>query len=644
MTGATVSLDHLEALLDESPPFNVLSGAERHGLFDEALLAFYEPNTEILAYGVVPAHPRYLYLVISGAVQLTNTESGRLIDRCDEGAVFGHYALLREGPLPYEARAIEPTQCVLIPEAAFFRVYRSNQAFAAFFDNDLATFTARLRREQADPIGAHLLLNTPLRTLVQRLPIGCGPEVSVQEAARIMRAERIGSILVMRDDRRPLGILTNSDLRDKVVAEGRLPDMPVQMLMSAPPVTIAAHAPVLEGLVLMARHGMHHLVLTEDGTVETPVVGILSGQDIAHARGHDPVATIKRIEQAGSLATLASLREEAFLLLRQLRRQGVSAVDLLRISTELNDRLAVRTLQLVEAQLREERPSQMVGFPWVWMALGSEGRREMSFKADQDNALIYADPHDETQAFRAEQWFGELARRANEALEQVGFPRCPADTMASNARWRQALSGWKHTFRRWIFEPDEKALLHASIFFDLRALYGAGELVEQLKDELQRALQEARGFLPFMMRNALRNRPPLSFFRRFVLERSGEQRPGFDIKLRGLMPITDLARILALEAGYLRTTSTLDRLQVAAERIPEVRPTCQNLQEAYSLLTEVRMDHQLYQIEQGQLPDNHIVPDQLSSVQRKMLKIIFSMIQEAQEALAMRYGAHMIRL
>ncbi|AEN72694.1 putative CBS domain and cyclic nucleotide-regulated nucleotidyltransferase [Rhodothermus marinus SG0.5JP17-172] len=644
MEGETVSLDHLEELLDDSPPFNVLSGAERRQLFDEALLAFYEPGTEILAQGVVPAHPRYLYLVVSGAVQLTDTESGRLIDRCDEGAVFGHYALLREGPLPYEARAIEPTQCVLIPEAAFFRVYRSNRAFAAFFDNDLAAFSARLRREQADAVGAPLLLNTPLRTLVRRPPIGCAPETPVQEAARIMRAERIGSILVMDAERRPVGILTNSDLRDKVVAEGRLPDMPVEALMSAPPVTIAADAPILEGLVLMARHGFHHLVLTEDGTAASPVVGVISGQDIAHARGHDPVATIKRIEQADSLAVLASLREETFVLLRQLRHQGAPAVDLLRISTELSDRVAVRVLELVEAQLREERPDQTPELPWVWMALGSEGRREMSFKADQDNALIYADPHDETRARRAEEWFGELARRANDALEQVGFPRCPADMMASNPRWRQALSGWKRTFRRWIFEPDEKALLHASIFFDLRALYGAGELVEQLKDDLQQALQEERGFLPFMMRNALRNRPPLSFFRRFVLDRSGEQRPGFDIKLRGLMPIVDLARILALEAGYLRTTGTLDRLQAAAERIPEVRQTCQNLQEAYRLLTEVRLDHQLRQIEAGQPPDNHIVPEQLSGVQRKMLKIVFSMIQEAQEALAMRYGAHMIRM
>ncbi len=642
MEDKTFSLDHLEELLDDTPPFNILSGTERHQLFDEALLAFYGPGTEILAQGVVSAHPRYLYLVVSGAVQLTDTESGRLIDRCDEGAVFGHYALLREGPLPYEARAIEPTQCVLIPEAAFFQVYRSNRAFSAFFDNDLAAFSARLHRVQADAVGVHLL-HTPLRTLVRRPPVGCVPETLVQEAARIMRAERIGSILVMDADRCPVGILTNSDLRDKVVAEGRLPDMPVEVLMSTPPVTIAADAPILEGLVLMARHGFHHLVLTEDGTATSPIVGVISGQDIAHARGHDPVATIKRIEQADSLAVLAALREESFVMLRQLRHQGVPAVDLLRISTELSDRVAVRVLELVEAQLRAERSDQAPELPWVWMALGSEGRREMSFKIDQDNALIYADPHDEARARCAEQWFGELARRANEALEQVGFPRCPADMMASNPRWRQALSGWKRTFRRWIFEPDEKALLHASIFFDLRALYGASELVEQLKDDLQQTLQAERGFLSFMMRNALRNRPPLSFFRRFVLDRSGEQRPGFDIKLRGLMPIVDLARILALEAGYLRTTGTLDRLQAAAERIAEVRQTCQNLQEAYRLLTEVRLDHQLRQIEEGKPPDNHIAPEQLSGVQRKMLKIVFSMIQEAQEALAMRYGAHMIR-
>ncbi|MDQ7040236.1 MAG: DUF294 nucleotidyltransferase-like domain-containing protein [Rhodothermus sp.] len=644
MAGKTVSLEHLETLLDDTPPFNVLSWDERQQLFEEALLVFYEPGTQILAQGVVPAHPRYLYLVVSGAVQLTDTSSGQLIDRCGEGDVFGHYALLREGALPYEARAIEPTQCILIPEAAFFRVYRSNRAFAAFFEKDLGAYTGRLRLAHADAAGAQLLLNTPLRALVRRPPVRCTPETSVQVAAQIMRAERVGSILVMDDGQRPVGILTNSDLRDKVVAEGRLPDMPVQVLMSTPPITIAADAPLLEGLMLMARHGLHHLVLTEDGTAASPVVGVISGQDMAHVRGHDPVATIKRIEQADTPEILAALRQEAFMLLRQLRRQGVAAIDLLRISTELNDRIVVRTLALVEAQLRTEQPDLVVELPWAWMALGSEGRREMSFKTDQDNALIYADPHEEQRARRAAQWFAVLARRANEALEQVGFPRCPADMMASNPRWRQPLGTWKHTFQRWIFSPDEKALLHACIFFDLRALYGAGELVAQLKADLQQALREGRGFLSFMMRNALRNRPPLSFFRRFVLDRSGAQQPGFDIKLRGLMPITDMARVLALEIGYLRTTGTLDRLQMAAERLPEVRQTAHNLQEAYRFLTELRLDHQIRQIEEGQIPDNHIVPEQLSGVQRKVLKVVFTMIQEAQEALAMRYGAHMIRM
>ncbi|WP_243664210.1 CBS domain-containing protein [Rhodothermus marinus] len=190
-----------------------------------------------------------------------------------------------------------------------------------FFDNDLAAFSARLRREQADAVGASLLLNTPLRTLVRRPPVGCAPETPVQEAARIMRAERIGSILVMDADRRPVGILTNSDLRDKVVAEGRLPDMPVEALMSAPPVTIAADSPILEagadGAARVSSPGAHR---RRHG--RQPVVGVISGQDIAHARGHDPVATIKRIEQADSLAVLASLREESFVLLRQLRHQA----------------------------------------------------------------------------------------------------------------------------------------------------------------------------------------------------------------------------------------------------------------------------------------------------------------------------------
>lgn len=635
MASQPVTLETLAALLDSTPPFEGLTPAARRMLFEEALLVSYEAGDVILAQGVIPAHPRYLYLVVSGAVQQVDKDTGRLVDHSEAGDVFGYDALLHEAPLPYEARALEPTQCVLIPEAAFFRVYRSCETFAAFFEKNLQLYAHRLDRSRMDMAGAQLLLTTPLRALVHRAPVGCAPETTVQEAARCMREARVGSILVLDTDGRALGILTNSDLRDKVVAEGRMPDMPVSQLMSTPLITLPAYAPVMEGLMTMARHRLHHLVLTESENPDSPVVGVISGQDIAHVRGHDPVATLKRIEKADAIATLAVLRQEAFALLRQLRQQGMAATDLLYLAAELSDRIVVRILQLTEAQ----QPDKALAIPWAWMALGSQGRREMGFQTEQANALIYADPYSEQRARWAEDWLGKLAHQANEALEAVGFARC-SEVIASSPPYRQSVSGWKHTFRHWIDNPDEKVPI--SLFFDLRALYGAAALVEQLKADLQQTLQQAQGFLAWMMHNALRNRPPLSFFGRFLLDRSGKQQPGFDIQQRGLMPITDLARVLALEAGYVHATGTLDRLQVAAQ-LPGVKQIAQDLQEAYRFLVELQLYHQLQQIEAGQPPDNLIAPEELTSGQRKMLKLVFSIIQEAQEALATRYSAHKIR-
>ncbi len=636
MAPQPVTLETLTTLIESTPPFDGLTPAMRQLLFEQALLVSYEADDIILAQGVIPAHHRYLYLVVSGAVQLVDLESGRMVDYCEEGDVFGQHALLQEGPLPYEARALQPTQCVLIPEAAFFRAYRSCEAFAAFFEKDLQRYTLRLSSTRIDVAGAQVLLTTPLRALVQRPPVGCTPQTTVQEAARRMREERIGSILVLGADGRALGILTNSDLRDKIVAEGSTPEMSVGQLMTTPLITLPAHAPVIEGLMTMARYRVHHLVLTESEAPDSPVVGVISGQDIAHVRGHDPVATLKRIEQADSPATLAVLRQEAFALLRQLRQQGMKASDLLHLNSTINDRIVARILKLIEAQ---QQPDEEWAIPWAWMALGSEGRQEMSFKTDQDNALIYADPYSDQRARWAEDWLGKLALQANAALEAVGFARCPADIMASNPHWRQSISSWKHTLRRWISYPDKKIEMQVSALLDLRAVYGAGELVEQLKVDLQQAVQERRGFLTFMMRHALRNRPPLSFLGRFVLDRSGEQRRGFDLKLRGLMPITDLARVLALEAGYVRSSGTLDRLHTAAAQLPQVRQIAQDLQEAYRFLVELQLDHQLQQIEAGKPPDHYIVPEQFTSGQRKMLKLVFSIIQKAQEALAAHYGA-----
>jgi CBS domain-containing protein len=215
--------------------------------------------------------------------------------------------------------------------------------------------------------------------------------------------------------------------------------------------------------------------------------------------------------------------------------------------------------------------------------------------------------------------------------------------MARNPKWRLRLAGWKRTFRRWIAEPDPHGVMHTTIFFDLRGLYGALPLVRALTDHLRALLDAEPGYLPFLMRDALDTRVPLSFFRRFVVERSGDHSGTLDLKRRGLAPVVDLARVMALDAGFFDSTNTLDRLAHVRDVVPGIAASADNARDAYRFILDLRLDHQLRAVEAGRPPDNHVAPEELSKVQQTMLKAAFSAISDLQEVLAHRYGAGLMR-
>lgn len=626
-------------LLENAPAFDRLPAEVRRGLLGETHLRYYAPGEVILEQG--RTEHEYLYIVESGFVRLTDAHTGRLVEEYGEGEMFGNYALMKGGELPFEAKAVEPTVCLLLGAVRFRELYEAYEPFAAFFDKDIRGYAP----DEEDPFdaasasGAQLLFGTQLGDLVSREPVICSPKATVREAARTMKEEDANSIVVLDDDR-VVGILSDADLRSRVVAESLPPETPVGEVMSRQVLRLEADAQVFKALMEMMQHRANHVVVSEapGDAPGSGILGVISDQDISRAQGHSPAFMSDRIDRARSIAELAGLRGETDKLLVGLDRQGVRASDLIAINTELNDHLMRRAIALVEEELTEAYPREKVDLPWVWLSLGSEGRGEMGLVTDQDNALLYADPADEEEAERAERWFRRFAERANEALASSGFALCKGDIMARNPRWRQPLSDWKETFRRWILSPEQQELMQASTFFDLRGLYGDLSLVDELKASIKESLANERSFLPFLAREALANRPPLSFFRRFVVERSGEYRHTFNIKRRGLRPIVDVARLISIQLGYLESANTVARLQNAGTSLPQFSKSMEDALDAYHYLAELRMSHHLSAIKAGEEPTNQINPSHLTNTQQSMLKVVFSTVGEIQDNVARRYG------
>ncbi|NNF59103.1 MAG: CBS domain-containing protein [Rhodothermaceae bacterium] len=628
---ATSIAGRFTELLDHTEPFSLLTDEERQGLISS--VEIYQPGDVILDQGT-DVH-RALYVVASGLVRLMDVEEQRLIDMCGEGAQFGSYGLLQGGILPYEARAVEATDCGLILAERFRALLKQNEAFKAFFDEDLKRYIRTLDTD-LDASGAFLLFDTSLASLLHRAPTTVAPDESVQAVAQAMSADEADAIVVVQDGT-PVGVVTEGDLVEKIVAEGRsVAETPIMALVERPPIALTGKERLFDAVRTMMHYRIRRVVVVDD-TAEngSGVLGLLSAEDISHFRGLDPVATIERIERATSIDELAKIRAESNRRMLRLYQQGVQSEDLLDVIAEIDDQLKRRLLLLVEAQLREEHPEAVFDGAWAWLAFGTPGRRESTLFARQDNGLVYADPA-EGEAERAAAWYAMVAERACEALAQCGYAPVESGLLARDEPFRQPLRAWKAAFQHWAEGADADGTARAAVAFDFHALHGDGSLGDALRDTLREHTPNRR-LLAILVRRATEASVPLSFFGRFELNRSEKGSEGFDLRARGLRPIVDLARALALEVGYLKSSNTFDRLRHVADSESPSAAEAKRLLPAFQTLADVHLRRQMKAAEVGETPTDWIDPGPMHKSQQNLLKETLKTVQEVQQALGSRY-------
>jgi CBS domain-containing protein len=334
------------------------------------------------------------------------------------------------------------------------------------------------------------------------------------------------------------------------------------------------------------------------------------------------------IRGAQDLDTLRQAAADIRQLARNMLAQGVGAEQLTSFISTLNDLL---TQRIIELECERAGLAAFCRGHLCWLALGSEGRFEQTLATDQDNGLIFSTPQGSSPD-QVRHALLPLARRINEALDACGFPLCPGKVMASNPQWCLSLEEWKETFAGWIHRGDKPVLLNATIFFDFRPLWGNHELAHDLRAWLTAKIRDARLFLRFMAENALGNRPPLGLVRDFVV---GEAHT-LDLKLNGVTPFVDAARIFALAAG-VDETSTICRLRAAASAWRMEASEVEAWVEAFLFIQMLRLRRQQEQDQQGTALSNHVDPDTLNDLDRRILKEAFRQARKLQSRLAMDY-------
>ena len=563
----------------------------------------------------------YLYMIRSGAIELHDADD-QFLGRLGEGDLYTAQCHLTGTDYRSNHRALEDSLIYQISCENLKALCAHNEDFCHYFEANpgermrLAA-NYKLAATEVDMSG----MTIEIGKLIKRPPITLDVGVSIQEAARVMTEHNVSSIMLTREGSLA-GILTDRDLRRRCVAAGTDFERPVSEVMSGNPETMRSDDLVLNALMKMTRSRINHIPVVD----EQNIVGMLTASDLTHNSSANPAYMNTETRRAASVEELKMILRRLPELQLLLANTGISAHHIGETISSITDMLTTRLIELAQRDLGPEP------VPFVWVCGGSQARHEQSSHSDQDNAMILSDDlRDEHLPY-----FAELAKRVCDGLNECGFIYCPGDAMAMNQQWRQPQSVWRGYFREWIEQPEPMALMLSCIFFDLRAVHGDFVLHKELQNMVLEMTENSTLFTAHMVDNALKHRPPIGFFRTFVLIHDGEHDNTFDIKHRGIVPIIDVARVLALAEGIPRV-NTSDRLKTLGGTASMSQEMSSNLLDAFEFISNLRVRHQAAQISSGAEANNFLPPDKLSSLERKHLKDAFEVIKDAQESLASRY-------
>ncbi|MBU4118252.1 MAG: CBS domain-containing protein [Proteobacteria bacterium] len=616
-------------------PFNTLDEETLKTIARHCRIDFFPKGTRILTADVTEL--THLFLIQRGGVKaFLEDDSGEvtLKDFRGEGAYIGALAIIRGTAANLNIETVEDTFCFLLPREIFLDLIEKQASFAHYY---LKSFSEKIVTTAYNELRHHkvarrsnedlYLFSIKVGDLVKTLR-KVSRTATIQEAASLMSTHRVGCLLVhdVVDEENIVGIITDRDLRNKVVAAGLDFQQPVQVIMSGPVQTVLSQSLCFDVLLKMMDTGIHHLAVERSGRI----IGVVTSHDIMLLQGHSPYYLFKEIRGQQQIAGLYPLARKIPDVIRGLIGEGAKAGNITQMIAILNDHILGRMLTLLEKEMGTP-PT-----PYCWLLMGSEGRREQTFKTDQDNAIIYADPVDDEQKQAAENYFKAFAAKAIDHLVNCGYPLCPGEVMATNPRWCQSLSAWKRYFEHWVAEPDPQEIRYATIFFDFRAGFGEAALAEELRLHLNKQIAGRDLFLFHLARQSMETRAPLSFFKNFIVERDGEHKNRLDIKRQGLTPFVNFARVLALK-HCVKETNTLARLKALMEGEWIQGELWSAASEAYELQMQQRLVHQLRQIEAGILPDNYIDPADLSDLERRMFKDAFAVIERLYGVLEQMY-------
>jgi CBS domain-containing protein len=613
VSGYAARVLEVARFLAAHPPFRGLAEGKVDEIARSVAVEFFPTGSVILQQGGAPSE--YLYVLRRGAVELCDGPVA--VDLVEEGEPFGFPSLLSGSPPRYGVRVREDALCYLLDRSVAAEVFGAPTGIRFLIESLRDGRTATVR--DVAPVGA-----IPAGSVARSPLVIVDPDEPVVAVAERMTAVSATAAVVALAG--GPGIVTDRDFRARVVAGEVDLGRRIADVATTRAATIDADAPTAEALLRMLELGVHHLpVVGADGAV----VAMLGDLDLLGLERRDAFRLRSEIQHAAGIEEVAGVGRRLPAAVATLVGAGVDAEHVARVVSVLVDALTVRLLELAGERLGP------VPVPYAWLALGSAGRREQALVTDQDHALVYADGgEDHDGHFRA------LAEVVASGLETAGIARCSSKVMAGEEGWRGSESWWRRRMSEWVTEPDRVATFLTGIAFDVRVVTGDLDPRGLFVEAAERA-PDHPDFLRRLARLAIELRPPIGFLGGLVVRDVDDQEGVLDLKLGGLLPVTELARLFALEAGSFEV-GTVGRLRAAASAGTLEADQAEGLEEAFRLFHDLRLRHQVQKWEAGEPPGNLLDPDGLGPIERGALKQAFRIVRDVQNSLAERLAPRIL--
>jgi CBS domain-containing protein len=619
--------------LKSYPPFSFLKQRDLESISEQISIIYKEKDSVVFAENE-ETHDSF-YVVHKGAVALRTSLQNDILDMCDEGDIFGLRPLIANENYQMEARAYEESILYAIPIVVFKPYALENRNIGNFLIESFASNTlqpyskshrGKLYGEDSLDAEAKLLDLHPVK--YSKKLISCQATTTAKDIAEIMIKKSVGAILVVEEEMLPIGIITDKDLRNKIVTGAFPITATAAEIMTTPVITYPKKMTITQAQIAMMKSDISHLCITKDGTVNSKAVGMLSKHDVMVSLGNNPAVLIKAIKRAKKAKHLKPIRARIMQLLQGYIDQNIPTMLTSKIITELNDACIKQVIAISLDKMETPPPVK-----FAWLAMGSQGRSEQLLQTDQDNALIYEDVPEELEE-KTKKYFLELAAYVNKGLFDIGYEYCPAEMMASNPKWCLSLGQWKDMIYQWITNTGKTEVLLSFIFFDYSLSFGDSELTNNLSDFIFENIKANPIFYVHLVSGALQSPSPTGFFRQFLLEQDGVNKDFFNIKNRALMPLADAARVLILYHAVKSISNTVERFEKLAELEPENSELFTACAQAYKVLLKFRTRQGLAHNDSGQ----YIALESLSKSEKIQLKSTFKTIKELQEIISIRFN------